>query len=532
MEKKKRLVWAIAFMIIELLMMTLSGCGVKYQEIRVEYDGETEAGVVLDKNNTGFHVYGVKENGEEEELTEWGIKEPQTLEQDTTKTVTVTYKGLSYEIDVECSTSAIERLIVSYHGETEEGTVLDSHNTGFEVEALHKNGDREAVNGWEILTPQTLKRDSEETIVVVYEGVEEPYSIKCSTSELVGIEASYLGDTAEGTIIDSDNKDIVVFANYKNGKSESIDDWEVVSPVTLQANEVSSITIKYEDKTTIVDVEGTIQYYWNRMIDISPSFHVGMFKDDNGYWIRIVDDGQSFMELVSVLKFGLKERFGFDNEWFLDWLMNKVLKNYSEAWEEGGTTCCLMSGFGRNWEFSMCEGESAELELKVNILDEFEAVVGGTDGIIIKDEDKHYPTELTRNDFILTETNDAEIINDYHYNVLRGIYDHDDGNGMSLSFWFDESEDESEGSVLLTSRGLSLSSLKTEVIDAYGNGEEGEYNSDSSLYNDYSLWDLDTKNAFEWKINTYIRYKTQNGEAVVFWFDENDKVVAISFANF
>ncbi len=179
--ERKHFLKPICIILLFLLLFCLTACGEKYESIQAEYDGETIEGSILDSDNEGFHVWGLDKDGEKTELSGWEIEEPKELTRDSEETVTITYKDYSCDVNVLCSTSAVVELTVTYSGDTEEGTALDKSNTGFMVQAIHKNGEIEEIDDWSIKTPETLVADSETTITVVYENIEQDCKVKCST---------------------------------------------------------------------------------------------------------------------------------------------------------------------------------------------------------------------------------------------------------------------------------------------------------------------------------------------------------------
>ena len=86
-------------------------------------------------------------------------------------------------------------------------------------------------------------------------------SVECSTRTLDRIVAEYTGSISAGTVIDNGCKDITVSAYYKNGDVEDVKNWTIESPVTLQANTTSTVTITYQDKSCSFDVECGTKYF-------------------------------------------------------------------------------------------------------------------------------------------------------------------------------------------------------------------------------------------------------------------------------
>ena len=60
---------------------------------------------------------------------------------------------------------------------------------------------------------------------------------------IIGIEATYTGNTAHGTVLDKNNPGINVAAVYNDGHTTAVQDWSILVPVTLVAGETAKVTI-------------------------------------------------------------------------------------------------------------------------------------------------------------------------------------------------------------------------------------------------------------------------------------------------
>lgn len=253
----------------------------KIVSIHAEYNGDTEAGVVLDKNNKGFIVYGTYEGGKEKKISNWKIDVPETLEMDGTSIVVISYKDLEYEIAVECSTSAIEEIYAVYDGDRAEGIVLDENNSGIKVYAKHKNKTESEVTDWKLIEPKTLTADENSEIEITYMDLSTKLLVKCSTRTLVSISAKYDGKTTAGTVINKN--DITVTAKYKNGDSEKVTGWTIDKTPTLEAGNSATVNISYEGVGTQLVIECstlTEAQYKNKCENISYS-SLARYPDDN-----------------------------------------------------------------------------------------------------------------------------------------------------------------------------------------------------------------------------------------------------------
>ena len=228
------------------------------KSIKVTYNGSTEAGIVLDGSNKGIHVIGTLENGETKELTSgWSIKEPKELEADRSEKVTVTYKDLEKDFSVKCSTSEVINLEVTYDGDTEEGIVIDEDNPGIKVVARYRNGKKETIDdGWTIVDPITLEKDSTSHLLVEYKGKQGNCEVVCSTTTLIGISAEYNSILTSGMTLRDSNDYIVVTAQYGNGTTEEVSGWHIDEEKTILPGRISTVTIYYEDKSCELSVRG------------------------------------------------------------------------------------------------------------------------------------------------------------------------------------------------------------------------------------------------------------------------------------
>lgn len=254
---KKYIGIAAAIVVVIAVMIALM-TRPKTEKIIAKYNGELQAGVVLDDSNTGITVYAIDDKGNTEEVSGWKIAEPQTLEMDKTSEVEITYKKCAYNLAVECESSELTSITVEYDGDDTEGTDLDSYNDGIKVYATYKNGTSERVkDGWEVSEPVTLEADKTSDVTISYGGKEAELSVACSTSTLTGIYAKYSGSKRAGVWISEKNEDIKVYAKYKNGQKERVYDWTIVKKAKLKAGQTSTVTIEYKDKQCQLSVKCT-----------------------------------------------------------------------------------------------------------------------------------------------------------------------------------------------------------------------------------------------------------------------------------
>ena len=91
----------------------------------------------------------------------------------------------------------------------------------------------------------------------VSEQTDEPVASLEVTPEpkLVKLTASYDGSTKSGIRLDEDNKDISVTAEYDDGTTEDIYDYEIENPAKLKAGKSSTINNSYLDASCKLSVK-------------------------------------------------------------------------------------------------------------------------------------------------------------------------------------------------------------------------------------------------------------------------------------
>ena len=257
-SKKKKVVFgAVLFILLICVLAMCSKPSVVEINAKFAQDGNRQEGVVLDSNNGDIIVIGTDENGDQVTLSGWEIESPATLKADSVSKVMIKYKDMSTKLEVECSTSELDSIGVTYDGNTEEGTVIDDENEGVKVTAYYKNGTESIVSDWEIAQPVTLEADLTSDVTITYGGMSEDLSVECSTITLKSISASYDGKTTAGTWLSEKNDGIHVKAKYKNGTKEEVSDWKIRKKTRLKAGKTSKVTIEYGDKTCVLEVQCT-----------------------------------------------------------------------------------------------------------------------------------------------------------------------------------------------------------------------------------------------------------------------------------
>lgn len=96
-----------------------------------------------------------------------------------------------------------------------------------------------------------------ETTTLSEDTNDETTDITEEKKELESISAAYTGSSEEGTVLDSNNTGITVTATYDDGSTETITDFTISNPVSLTAEQSSTVTIEYEGKTCDLVVQCT-----------------------------------------------------------------------------------------------------------------------------------------------------------------------------------------------------------------------------------------------------------------------------------
>ena len=154
------------------------------------------------------------------------------------------------------ATATVTSLSVTYEGDTEMGTTLDSNNKGFIVKEIYSNGLEKTVDDWKIKIPHRLAADSTSTVHIIYKDWDVPVEIKCTTV-LDSIEAEYNGSTEPGTAIVKD--DITVKTIYSNGTTHTLRDYKLDGEHVLKSGKTEAIKITYKDKECTLYVQCDIK---------------------------------------------------------------------------------------------------------------------------------------------------------------------------------------------------------------------------------------------------------------------------------
>ncbi|MBQ6065461.1 MAG: zinc-ribbon domain-containing protein [Clostridia bacterium] len=257
-SKSKKAIIPVTIALILVILAVIIGVTAepKYEQLKVSYNGDTKADIVLNENNEGISVLGITKDGTEKEIKGWSVAEEKTLQEDSSATITITYKNISKDLTVKCSSSAVVDIYAEYKGSLSEGTTIDTSKKDVKVFAKHKNGKETEVTSDCVFDPAslTLKKDGSEIINVKYGDFAYNLELICSDKTIKEITAKYSGSTTAGTTINSSNVNMEVTAVYLDGTKEKVSGWKIETPVTLEADKESEVTITYKDQSCTIKV--------------------------------------------------------------------------------------------------------------------------------------------------------------------------------------------------------------------------------------------------------------------------------------
>lgn len=142
----------------------------------------------------------------------------------------------------------------NYSGNTVEGTVLDSFNSGISVTGRTRNGKSiEIPSGeWSIASPKTLQADSSSIVRITYKDTSCELKVSCTSSNIARIEAYYDGNLEAGTPVTTASDGFHASAFLKDGTKFDISDKCIIvdSPIIIKADVTTQIEVHYCDPIT------------------------------------------------------------------------------------------------------------------------------------------------------------------------------------------------------------------------------------------------------------------------------------------
>lgn len=263
LQHKKALLLAViaAVVLPAIVIITVFAAKPKVSSISATYSGDTAEGIVLDKGNKGISVTGIDKKGREVRVSGWKIENPEKLTADKTSTVKIVFRDVSTNLKVVCSTSETVAISASYEGSLENGTTVTKDD--ITVTAKLKNGEETDVSADCVFAPESveLKTDGTYEIEITYvdpvssETRTNTLKLACSTISIEKLSAKYTGKAKAGTILDENNKDIVVEAQLKDGTKKEITGWKTEKPIELKEDSTAKVKIiygKYTCELTVV----------------------------------------------------------------------------------------------------------------------------------------------------------------------------------------------------------------------------------------------------------------------------------------
>ena len=248
--------------------------------ISAVYDGSTKSGTVLDSDNSGFTVTAYYKDGREEIVTGWTIEEPQTLTDAEKSTVTITYRKVSTQCEVQCTTGLIRSITAEYDGDTGAGTEISDDNPGIHVYGIQDGGRKVPLqDGWHVVNPTILKKDTLSRVEVSYGELTCSLSIQCTTKSISRLAAAYTGSTEEGTVLSAGCEGLTVTATYADGTSEEVSGWTLAESFTMEPKTRYLLEIHYEDSVCTLEVFCTTPTREEFMSGCIPSTYFSLYHN-------------------------------------------------------------------------------------------------------------------------------------------------------------------------------------------------------------------------------------------------------------
>lgn len=259
-KKVAGVIVAVAASIFVLVAAVVAVQEHRVVSITAKYNGNTEAGTVLNEKNDGIEVTAQLYNGNSKTISGWTIDKPDKLEADASSKVTIKYKNDSCTLEVKCTTPKMTTIVAEYSGDTQEGVTLGNDNNGIIVKAIYSDRSSKKIDGWEIKKPVTLQRGQTSSVDIEYNDFRTALKVECTTPlKLTSISAEYDGKTEEGTALDASNSGIHVTGTYEDGSTNSVSDWTIANPATLAADQDTTVTITAGDVSCDLTVHCTTE---------------------------------------------------------------------------------------------------------------------------------------------------------------------------------------------------------------------------------------------------------------------------------
>lgn len=255
MKSKKTIIIATGGLLLFILIAFIF-TRPKLESIGVIYDGGTEQGTILDDQNPGIKVIAHYSNDDKKEIPkgEWTIEEPKTLKPDSSETIVVSYKGVSCEYKVKCSSTELKSISVSYNGPVFYGTVIDK-DSDFSVIGKYGNGSSEKIDSWDISPSEVTLRKGEKAEIEISVKTENNTTL----TETLSIQASYR-TTDKPMQIEDSWEDIIAASN----DGTYIDRYIIGDTKELDLGDEGFVTMKLVgiDADELADGDGYAPMTW------------------------------------------------------------------------------------------------------------------------------------------------------------------------------------------------------------------------------------------------------------------------------
>lgn len=113
------------------------------------------------------------------------------------------------------------------------------------------------------------------------------FSMIMSTPDIVSIEAIYHGHTKAGTVLDNENRGIIVTGTDENGEQRELGAWEIKNPETLVADESATVIINYGELETSLEVECSSSKVKELIVEYTGDCEEGVIVTKNSSGLKI-----------------------------------------------------------------------------------------------------------------------------------------------------------------------------------------------------------------------------------------------------
>lgn len=114
------------------------------------------------------------------------------------------------------------------------------------------------------------------------------FGLILSTPDIVSIDASYNGSTADGVVLNEDNDGFIVMGINENGEEVELNSWSIDEPQTLVADETASVVVSFGDCTDVVEVKCSTSAVKELIVDYTGDREEGtvITKESSGLKVK------------------------------------------------------------------------------------------------------------------------------------------------------------------------------------------------------------------------------------------------------